>query len=530
MKLDKLDSEDDIKASHGTVRIISAFTSFGSLDFPARRSSTAWSRNWARNRKKCDTEVIAQLIAAIKSKEDIVALRSAFKCRRKGREVAAYYEKQNALIEELLKPIEELDNEEEAKNLVKLQIAMYGSLVANILLLGLQMFAAITSGSLALFSTMADSFMDLASNIVLVIASVSASKRNNQRYPTGKQRFETAGIVVFSCIMGALAVQLIIEGGTALAGGERTTNLDAVNLSCIGVAVAVKACLLVYCSMLSKYPSARVLAQDHRNDVALNLTGIVLSVLGHNVKWWVDPLGGILIASYILINWGETAMEHIQMFIGKSASRGFLARLTFVAMTHDHEILQVDTVRAYSSGAGYFVEVDIVMDINTPLYKSHDIGEALQTKLELMDEKENSYFLPHLPSGWHVDQAILSEEDRVVIIRFGHDWDSQCMKMDEVLYSIAEKVKNFAVIYLVDISEVPDFNKMYELYDPCTVMFFYRNKHIMIDLGTGNNNKVNWALEDKQEMIDIVEVVFQGARKGRGLVISPKDYSTKYKY
>lgn len=129
------------------------------------------------------------------------------------------------------------------------------------------------------------------------------------------------------------------------------------------------------------------------------------------------------------------------------------------------------------------------------------------------------------------------------------------MKMDEVLYSIADKVScysfkvilnsnfslnnlffkrkqvnNFAVIYLVDITEVPDFNKMYELYDPCTVMFFFRNKHIMIDLGTGNNNKINWALEDKQEMVDIVETVYRGARKGRGLVISPKDYSTKYRY
>ena len=31
--------------------------------------------------------------------------------------------------------------------------------------------------------------------------------------------------------------------------------------------------------------------------------------------------------------------------------------------------------------------------------------------------------LPHLDSGYAVDQAILSEEDRVVIIRFGHDWD-----------------------------------------------------------------------------------------------------------
>ena len=34
-----------------------------------------------------------------------------------------------------------------------------------------------------------------------------------------------------------------------------------------------------------------------------------------------------------------------------------------------------------------------------------------------------SYMLPHLDSGYAVDQAILSEEDRVVVIRFGHDWD-----------------------------------------------------------------------------------------------------------
>jgi DIM1 family U5 snRNP protein len=141
-----------------------------------------------------------------------------------------------------------------------------------------------------------------------------------------------------------------------------------------------------------------------------------------------------------------------------------------------------------------------------------------------------SYLLPHLTSGWAVDQAILSEEKRVVVIRFGHDYDATCMQMDEILCGIAEDVKNFATIAVVDISKVPDFNTMYELYDPCTVMFFFRNKHIMIDLGTGNNNKINWALNNKQEMIDIIETVYRGAKKGRGLVISPKDYSTKYRY
>lgn len=52
-----------------------------------------------------------------------------------------------------------------------------------------------------------------------------------------------------------------------------------------------------------------------------------------------------------------------------------------------------------------------------------------------------------------------------------------------------------------------------------------RVQHIMIDLGTGNNNKINWAMNDKQEFIDIVETVYRGARKGRGLVVSPKGTS-----
>jgi DIM1 family U5 snRNP protein len=80
-----------------------------------------------------------------------------------------------------------------------------------------------------------------------------------------------------------------------------------------------------------------------------------------------------------------------------------------------------------------------------------------------------------------------------------------------------------------------------------TIMFFYRNKHMMCDFGTGNNNKLNWVLEDKQELIDIIETIYKGAKKGRGLVISPKgrrvvywqaawqrlmdlDYSTRYRY
>ncbi|MEN2496437.1 MAG: Thioredoxin-like 4A [Marteilia pararefringens] len=140
--------------------------------------------------------------------------------------------------------------------------------------------------------------------------------------------------------------------------------------------------------------------------------------------------------------------------------------------------------------------------------------------------------LPNLINGWSVDNAILSEDSKVVIIRFGKTTEPESMEVDALLYKVSGKIRNFATIYSVDIDEVPDFNAMYELYDPVSIMFFFRNKHIYVDLGTGNNNKINWVFKNAQEFIDIVEAVYRGATKGRGLVVSPRDYSSasKQKY
>ena len=141
--------------------------------------------------------------------------------------------------------------------------------------------------------------------------------------------------------------------------------------------------------------------------------------------------------------------------------------------------------------------------------------------------------LPHLTSGWNVDQAIVCDEnkDRVVVIRFGDDANHICMEMDEHLYALAEEVRNFAVVYLVDTDEVPDFNDLYELHeDQCTIMFFFHGKHIKVDCGTGENNKINFLIHEKEEIIDIIEEVYRGAVKGKGLVISPKDYGHKWTF
>ena len=59
-----------------------------------------------------------------------------------------------------------------------------------------------------------------------------------------------------------------------------------------------------------------------------------------------------------------------------------------------------------------------------------------------------SYLLPHLHSGWAVDQAILAEEERVVIIRFGHDWDDTCMQVFLFFPSLSFPFSSYVLFYL----------------------------------------------------------------------------------
>ncbi|ORY46101.1 cation efflux protein [Rhizoclosmatium globosum] len=211
---------------------------------------------------------------------------------------------------------------------------------------------------------------------------------------------------LFSCIMGALSFELIIEAAKTIAAGDHTTALTVLNLGCIGVAITVKAFLFAYCYLLRKYPSAGVLAQDHRNDIILNSTGIILSLMGQHIAWWIDPMGGIIIALWILINWSQTAIVNIQKFIGETAPPALLNKITYIAVSHHPDILQVDTVRAYSSGVGYFCEVDIVVDPLTTVHAAHDIAESLQVVLESLEEIERAFV--------HIDYNVTHHPEHLV--------------------------------------------------------------------------------------------------------------------
>lgn len=324
------------------------------------------------------------------------------RCPGKQGRIAKYYKKQ----EQLLKDFSDMESihdsgclagaltEDEMKDLAKSErMAINISNIANLVLFALKVYASIESRSMAVIASTFDSLLDLLSGFILWFASYFMKKPNQYMYPIGKKRMQPLGIVVFASIMGTLGLQILLVSCQQLLSKSHPNLSEEHENWMIGIMASVtvvKFVLLLYCRTF-KNEIVRAYAQDHFFDVITNSIGLAAAVLAVRSYWWIDPVGAILIALYTIVTWSKVVMQNVHSLIGKAAPPDYLAKLTYLIWNHHEEIKHIDTVRAYTFGAFYFVEVDIVLPGSMQLSQAHDIGETLQEKLEKLPDVERAF-------------------------------------------------------------------------------------------------------------------------------------------
>ncbi|KAF8208741.1 CDF manganese transporter [Mycena galopus ATCC 62051] len=343
------------------------------------------------------------LASRLQSEEHIQSLRQRKKKRKEGKVVGEFYTRQNKQIEALLMTMDqhiEQAQEEEDTNRLAIKIAIYASLFANCGLAVLQIYAAVSSLSLSFFATAIDAVFDPLANLVLHYCHRLAITADPRRYPSGGSRLETIGDIVYASAMGSVSVVLIAFSVQELVKGD--TGKDTLHIPsvvAVGVAFVTKLVLFIYCfSIRSKNSQVRVLWEDHRNDLFINGLGILTSSAGAKLRWWIDPLGALIISVALIFVWGRTLHRQFLLLAGIAAPIEFQQLVIYKAMMFADGIKQIDSCTVYHAGPDYVVELDIVMDAETPLWKAHDLSQALQDKIEQLPNVGRAYV--------HVDHEI----------------------------------------------------------------------------------------------------------------------------
>ncbi|PPD85385.1 hypothetical protein GOBAR_DD17678 [Gossypium barbadense] len=280
-----------------------------------------------------------------------------------------------------------------------------------------QIYATIKSRSLAVAASTLDSLLDLLAGGILWFTNLSMKTINIYKYPIGKLRVQPVGIIIFAAVMATLGFQVLIEAVEQLIQdkpSEKMTSQQLVWLYTIMLtAPAVKIVLWFYCRS-SGSKIVRAYAKDHYFDVVTNLVGLIAAVLGDKFYWWIDPAGAIILALYTITNWSGTVLENAVSLVGQSAPPEVLQKLTYLLLRHHPQIKRVDTVRAYTFGVLFFVElyknqVDIELPEDLPLKEAHAIGESLQIKIEQLQEVERAFV--------HLDFECRHKPEHSVLIR-----------------------------------------------------------------------------------------------------------------
>ncbi|KAF3553038.1 hypothetical protein F2Q69_00017648 [Brassica cretica] len=337
-----------------------------------------------------------------KEKKSPSKLHNCLGCLGPEDNVADYYQQQV----EMLEGFTEMDelavrgfvpgmSKEEQENLAKSEtLAIRISNIANMVLFAAKVYASVTSGSLAIVASTLDSLLDLLSGFILWFTAFSMQTPNPYQYPIGKKRMQPLGILVFASVMATLGLQIILESLRTMVSSQKEFSLTKEQESwVVGIMLSVtlvKLLLVLYCRSFSN-EIVKAYAQDHFFDVITNIIGLIAVILANYFNNWMDPVGAIILALYTIRTWSMTVLENVNSLVGKSATPEYLQKLTYLCWNHHREIRHIDTVRAYTFGSHYFVEVDIVLPADMPLQVAHDIGEALQEKLEQLQEIERAF-------------------------------------------------------------------------------------------------------------------------------------------
>lgn len=316
--------------------------------------------------------------------------------------IAVYYQQQV----EMLVGFNEMDaladrgfvpgmSKEEREKLARSETtAIRISNIANMVLFAAKVYASVKSGSLAIIASTLDSLLDLLSGFILWFTAFSMQTPNPYQYPIGKKRMQPLGILVFASVMATLGLQIILESMRTLISDESDFSLTKEQERwVIGIMVfvtLVKLVLVLYCRSFTN-EIVKAYAQDHFFDVVTNIIGLVAALLANYFSGWIDPVGAMILALYTIRTWSMTVLENVSSLVGKAAAPEYLQKLTYLCWNHHKAIKHIDTVRAYTFGSHYFVEVDIVLPADMPLQEAHDIGESLQEKLELLPEIERAF-------------------------------------------------------------------------------------------------------------------------------------------
>ena len=260
------------------------------------------------------------------------------------------------------------------------------TILGNMVLSVLKLFAGIWAHSSAMISDAIHSASDVFSTIIVIIGIKLASKEPDKEHPYGHERMECVAAIILSMILfitglgiGLDALETILEG-----------NYDSIQVPGM---LALVAAIISIISKEAMYWYTRYHAQridsgalmadawHHRSD-ALSSIGALIGIGGAMMGFPVmDAVASLVIFAFIIKAAYDIFMDAIDKMVDKSCDDETEAQI-YECVMKNQEVVGIDMLQTRIFGNKIYVDVEILVNGTYTLQKAHEIAEDVHDDIE----------------------------------------------------------------------------------------------------------------------------------------------------
>lgn len=265
-----------------------------------------------------------------------------------------------------------------------MKLATYASVGVASALIFMKLIAWWMSDSLAMLSSLTDSFFDMLTSVMNFIAVRYALKPADDTHRFGHTRIEDiAGLAQCAFIIASMLLIM-------LQSFERLSNPQPMEHSTLGIGVSVIAMLativlVAFQTYVARRTRSLIIAADrmhYLSDVLFNLGVILALVLTSVSGWlWADPAMAILMALAIIWSSKELGIRAFNNLMDREMPDSEKARIHAV-LEATPDIRGYHNLKTRYAGNKPFMQMHIDIDATLSLKQAHDIIDALEHRLQ----------------------------------------------------------------------------------------------------------------------------------------------------
>jgi ferrous-iron efflux pump FieF len=281
--------------------------------------------------------------------------------------------------------------------------ATYASLAVAAVLIAAKLIVWIGTGSVALLSSLVDSFVDAAASLVNFFAIRQAIVPADREHRFGHGKAEPLAALGQSAFLVGSAVLLMFEAVRRLVSPAPVEGAAA-GIGVMLFSIVVTLGLVAYQRHVVKRTGSLAINADelhYRGDLFLNLGVIAALALGSLFALPIlDPLFGAGVGLWIIYGAVKIARLSMTQLMDHELPDEERARVRSIAESHP-EVTAVHDIRTRVAGPTAFIQLHIEMDGAMNLLHAHEVSDAVEARLRRA--------FPHAEILIHEDPAGIEE-------------------------------------------------------------------------------------------------------------------------